>query len=111
MLEQLRHHLDIDEEKWNNFIAQFNRSEIPAKTTLLQENAISNKLYLIEKGCMRARLDKNGKEVNVQFFLENETVAFVQSFFQGETLVYHCTKCKKSWWSNIVHSPMESASV
>lgn len=37
-------------------------------------------MFLIEKGCLRAWFNSNGKDITFQFFFENETVASVESF-------------------------------
>ncbi|MDE1192852.1 MAG: hypothetical protein PW786_12030 [Arachidicoccus sp.] len=58
----------------------FEQTSVPAKTLLLREGQIANKLFFIEKGCIRAWFNNNGKDTTVQFFFENNTVASLESF-------------------------------
>lgn len=80
MFDQFRNHFSIDDDKWSDYISRFKRMEVPSKTTLLQEGDVSKKLFLIEKGCLRAWFNNDGKDVTFQFFFESQTVASVESF-------------------------------
>ncbi|OIR08335.1 DNA-binding transcriptional dual regulator Crp [mine drainage metagenome] len=66
--------------EWNKFEHLFKRQEIPAKTILLREGAISKKAFFIEKGCIRLFFNNNGKDITFQFFFEGEGVSSVESF-------------------------------
>jgi CRP-like cAMP-binding protein len=46
------------------------RIEVPAKTVLLEEGKISGHYFFVEKGCIRAAFNNNGKDKTVQFFFE-----------------------------------------
>lgn len=80
MLEQFRDKFPIDEVKWTEYSSYFNRIEVPSKTILINEGAISNKLFLIEAGCIRAWYNNKGKDITTQFFFENNMVASIESF-------------------------------
>jgi len=80
MLEHFKNKLPVSDNNWDDFTSRFERLEIPAKTILLKENDISRKLYLIEKGCVRAWLNRDGKDITFQFFFENDSVASIESF-------------------------------
>lgn len=80
MFEQLRNKLQRDTDTWDRYTGCFKRIEVPARTVLLKEGDISKKLFVIEKGCIRAWFNNNGKPVTFQFFFENNTVASVESF-------------------------------
>lgn len=54
--------------------------EIPAKTILLKEGEIPKRIFLIEKGCVRAWFNNDGKDVTFQFFFENAIVSSMESF-------------------------------
>ncbi|MBB4803925.1 CRP-like cAMP-binding protein [Flavobacterium nitrogenifigens] len=82
MFNQFRNKFPLSEEKWNEYIGYFNRIEVAAKTTLLEEGEISKKLYLIEKGCIRVWFNHNGKDLTSQFFFENQSVASIESFIK-----------------------------
>ena len=80
MFEQLRNKFPLDNNKWLEYISHFKRIQIPAKTVLLKEGDISQKVFLIEKGCVRAWFNHDGKDITFQFFFENSVVASIESF-------------------------------
>jgi CRP-like cAMP-binding protein len=80
MFEQFRNKFQPDDDTWNDYQSRFKRIDVPAKTILLKEGAISKKVFLIEKGCIRAWFNNNGKDITFQFFFENNTVASIESF-------------------------------
>ncbi|MXO04237.1 Crp/Fnr family transcriptional regulator [Flavobacterium sp. HBTb2-11-1] len=82
MFNQFRNKFPLTDEKWNEYIGYFNRMEVPAKTTLLEEGEVSKKLYMIEKGCIRVWFNNNGKDLTTQFFFENQSVASIESFMK-----------------------------
>lgn len=53
---------------------------VPAKTILLHEGSVSQKMFVIEKGCIRVWFNSNGKDITSQFFFENEPVGSIESF-------------------------------
>ena len=63
-----------------DYMRYFKQIQVPAKTTLLQEGAVSKKAFFIEKGCIRAWFNNNGKDISFQFFFENERVSSTESF-------------------------------
>jgi CRP-like cAMP-binding protein len=80
MFEKYKYKFPLDQEKWVAYINCFKRIPVPAKTVLLQEGELSKKLFVIEKGCIRVWFNHNGKDITFQFFLENSTVASMESF-------------------------------
>lgn len=82
MFNQFRNKFPLTDEKWNEYIGYFNRIEVPAKTTLLEEGEVSKKLYIIEKGCIRVWFNNKGKDLTTQFFFENQSVASIESFMK-----------------------------
>lgn len=80
MFEQFRNKFQLDDDKWNEYIDCFHRIEVPAKTILLKEGEVSKKMFLIEKGGIRAWFNNDSKDITSQFFFENETVGSIQSF-------------------------------
>ena len=83
MLEQFRIKLQIDDAKWDNYASCFKRIEVPNKTKLLNEGDVSQKMFLIEKGCIRVWFNKNGKDITSQFFFENESVGSIESLLKN----------------------------
>lgn len=80
MLEQLRKKFGINDSQFSEFSNYFKKLEVPAKTTLLEEGEIANRIFFIEKGCIRVWFNSDGKALTTQFFFENETVASIESF-------------------------------
>ncbi|HVB02686.1 MAG TPA: Crp/Fnr family transcriptional regulator [Chitinophagaceae bacterium] len=58
----------------------YHRKEVPAGTVLIREGEIAKKAFLIEKGCIRAWVNNNGRDITFQFFFENEAVSSSESF-------------------------------
>lgn len=52
---------------------------IPAKTTLLEEGKVADRLYFIRKGCLRLFFYNEGKDITFQFFFEGDFVASFDS--------------------------------
>lgn len=80
MFDQFRDNIPLDDDKWDDYTSCFNRVTAPANHVLLNEGEISNKLFLIEKGCIRVWFNHEGKEVTTQFFFEYDTVSSIISF-------------------------------
>ena len=100
MFNQFRNKFPLTDEKWNEYINYFNRIEVLAKTTLLEEGEVSKKLFIIEKGCIRVWFNNNGKDLTSQFFFENQSVASIESFmkkFPSPVVVETIEPCIL-WW-------------
>jgi CRP-like cAMP-binding protein len=80
MFNQFKNKFPLYEDQWNAYTSCFKRVEVPARTILLKEGEVSKKLFLIEKGCIRVWFNNYGKDITLQFFLENSTVASIESF-------------------------------
>lgn len=80
MFHQFRNLFPIKDDKWNGYVSCFKRIQVPAKTSLLREGEVSRKLFIVEKGCLRAWFTNNRKDVTFQFFLENNVISSVESF-------------------------------
>jgi len=74
--------------EWEKFRHRFKREEIPAKTTLLKEGKVSEKMFYIEKGCIRLSFNKDGKDITFQFFFEGEGVSSAESFRDNEPSLF-----------------------
>lgn len=80
MFERYRDSFPQLADKWNEYIGYYHRMEVPAKTVLLREGDISQRAFIIEKGCLRVWVNKNGKDITFQFFFENEGLSSAESF-------------------------------
>lgn len=79
MFEKILRNLQKSQSGESDYPETFHKIEIAAKTTLLEEGQIANKLYIVEKGCIRAWYNNNGKDITLQFFFENHAVASIES--------------------------------
>jgi len=68
---------------WDKYLEFQERMEVPAKTILLEEGKISHHYFYIEKGCVRAALNKQGADKTVQFFFEKEGLTSLESFLKN----------------------------
>jgi CRP-like cAMP-binding protein len=101
--------------EWEKFRHLFKREEMPAKTILLEEGQTSERMFYIEKGCVRLSFNKDGKDITFQFFFEGEGVSSAESFrndepslFSIETLepcILH-TLNKRDYFNIIESSPL-----
>nr|WP_295927556.1 Crp/Fnr family transcriptional regulator [uncultured Dyadobacter sp.] len=101
--------------EWGKFGHLFKREEIPAKTVLLDEGKVAQKVYFIEKGCLRLSFNKDGKDITFQFFLEGEGVSSAESFRYNQPSLYSIeslepsvvhTLTKKDYFEIIDASPL-----
>lgn len=83
MFEHIKNRFPFPKEKWRKFISRFEKVEVPAKTLLLKEGDVSNNVFYLEKGVVRAWYNNDGKDVTFQFFLENTMFSSLESFKKG----------------------------
>ena len=100
MFTKFRNKFPISDERWIEYTSYFNRLEVPAKTTLLEEGEVSKKLFIIEKGCIRVWFNNNGKDLTTQFFFENQSVASIESFIKQfpSPVVIETIEPSIIWW-------------
>ncbi|KZL17350.1 MULTISPECIES: Crp/Fnr family transcriptional regulator [unclassified Pseudovibrio] len=61
------------------------RVEMGRKASLLDQGDVSQKLFFVEAGCLRLyRVDEEGEDTTLFFFMEGEMVASFESFLQSE---------------------------
>lgn len=88
MLDKLIEIVKKDKEIWSQFQDSFVEIEIPSKTILLHDGEISNQIYIIKKGCLRQWFNKDGKDITLQFFFENQPVASIDSFLNNQPSLF-----------------------
>lgn len=100
MFEKFRSKFQLDEKRWNEYVTLFTPMEVPSKTILLNEGETAKKLFLIEKGCARVWFNNNGKDVTIQFFLENGMVSSLESFKKNlpSLVSIETIEPSKIWW-------------
>ena len=115
MFKDYRNYFPVTDEKWNVFVSCFRQMDIPAKTTLLEEGEIPQKMFLIEKGCIRVWFNNHGTDVTTQFFFENKMVSSIESFRKGipSPVAIETIEPCKLWWmkktdvDKVIHEMME----
>ncbi|WP_343689382.1 Crp/Fnr family transcriptional regulator [Chitinophaga sp.] len=83
MLFHFRHQFPQLNAYWDKYLPYQQRLEIPAKTILLEEGKRSHHYIYIEKGLIRTYFNKNGADITVQFFFENEGLSSFDSFINN----------------------------
>lgn len=88
MIEQLIEIIKKDKENWSHFQDSFVETNIPSRTVLLHDGEISCQIYIIKKGCLRQWFNKDGKDITLQFFFENQPVASIDSFLNNQPSLF-----------------------
>jgi len=83
MLFHFRHQFPQLNAYWDKYLPYQQRLEVPAKTVLLDEGKKSQHYIYIEKGLIRTYFNKNGEDITVQFFFENEGLSSFDSFINN----------------------------
>jgi len=78
----------INSKIWDRLKEVATEQELPAKLTLLREGEVSNKIYLIKKGCLRLCFNNDGKDVTFQFFFEGDAVSSIESFWADQASMF-----------------------
>jgi CRP-like cAMP-binding protein len=80
MFEHLKDKFPQLTDHWEKYAGLYRREEVPARTILLRESEVSKKSFFIEKGCLRAGFNQNGRDITFQFLFENEVISSAESF-------------------------------
>lgn len=80
MPDQLKEPFPFIKDSSHRHSGFYHRIQVPAGTVLIKEGEIAKKAFLIEKGCIRAWVNNNGRDITFQFFFENEAVSSSESF-------------------------------
>lgn len=62
---------------------------VPARTILIKEGLCTDKLFLIDKGSVRAWYENENKEFTIELLLENKLVTSIEGFLFSETSLYN----------------------
>ncbi len=100
MFKEFKGRLRLPEQKWDEYVSCFERIKVPARTILLRENEMSQRMFLIEKGCIRVWFNNNGKDVTAQFFFEHEIVGSIESVIRNvpSPAFIETTEPCTLWW-------------
>ncbi len=55
----------------------------PAKSIILKEGKVADKLYYVRSGCLRLAFNNDGKDITFQFFFPGDIVASFDSLHNG----------------------------
>lgn len=69
---------------------------IPAKTILLKEGEVADRLYLIRKGCLRLFFYNEGNDITFQFFFEGDFVASFDSLYKRTPSLFNLESMEPS---------------
>lgn len=83
MFEKIDREALITQEFIAKYSPYFRQESYAAKTILVEEGQIAERIFWIKKGGMRVWLNKDGQEVTFQFFLENSMVSSIESLWKG----------------------------
>ncbi|MGN6647810.1 MAG: Crp/Fnr family transcriptional regulator [Cytophaga sp.] len=81
MVSQNSNYLSDLKINWKDYIKYLHKIELSPKTRLLNKGEIADKIYIIESGSVRMGFEKDGKDITMQFFFENELFTSVESMF------------------------------
>lgn len=70
--------------------------EVFPRTILLEEGHVADRLYFIERGCLRLFFYQDGKDVTFQFFFEDECVASFDSLYFRRPSLFSLQSIEKS---------------
>jgi len=81
LIHHFSNYLSLDEKEITALSLCVNEKRVKRKQFILQEGTICNHYNFIAKGCVKMyKIDKNGKEHNLQFAIENSWITDIGSF-------------------------------
>jgi len=63
---------------------------------LLRAGQVAEHLYVLERGCLRAAIRRDGKDLTVHLFLEGQVFCSIESFFEGTPSGYSIEAVEES---------------
>ena len=88
MIDRLINKIREDDNNWDRYKDLFVEENIKAKNILLQEGEIAKYIFFIKTGCLRMWFNKDGKDITFQFFVENQSVASIDSFLGNQPSLF-----------------------
>lgn len=88
MIDKLINTIKQNEKNWKQFQHLLIERKVASKVILLDEGEIANNIFVIKKGCLRERFNKDGKDITFQFFFEGQPVASIDSFMNREPSLF-----------------------
>ena len=78
--EYFQNFISFENEEWDTLKTFFTPKIIKRGEYLVKEGAICNEVAYINKGCLRYFHYKDGREITISFFIENEAISAFPSF-------------------------------
>lgn len=88
MFDQLIERIKKDKTSSTLLQELFVEKDIAPKTIILQAGEISKHIHIIKTGCLRQWFNKDGKDITLQFFFENQAVASIDSFMNNQPSLF-----------------------
>lgn len=107
MINNLIEQIKKDKTNSSQFKDLLTETEIPSKTVLLRDGEISDHIYVVKKGCLRQWFNKDGKDITLQFFFENQPVASIDSFLNHQPSLFTIESIEPSIISTISRENFE----
>lgn len=101
MIEHLIEIVKKDKANWPQSQDIFPEIEVPSKTVLLQDGEISSHIFIVKKGCLRQWFNKDGKDITLQFFFEDQPVASIDSFLNNQPSLFTIESIENSTITSI----------
>lgn len=73
--------MKISETTKEIFLKHSKAIELPKKHSLLSEGEVSKYAYFIQEGCLRMWYNNEGDDVTIKFFVPNDVVSSLESFY------------------------------
>lgn len=80
--------MDNNELFWKSFFPHTRKLELKKKEVVLQEGVVSDSIFYVDSGCLRAWFNKNGNDISFQFFLEGGFVSSFESLWFDDPSLY-----------------------
>lgn len=95
------------ENNWNEIESMFQNITLPPKSTLLLEGDVADRVYFINRGCLRLWFNDDGKDITFQFFFENQIVSSFESFYNCQPSLFNIETIELSDVSMITKKDMQ----
>jgi len=99
---------DLPREALDEMRASFSKITLPKGTQILEQGKTCHKLYFIEKGLARSYYyNEKGKDITVWFFIDNNVMVSVESFFQQKPSLYQMELLEDSTLHYITYEKLQ----
>jgi CRP-like cAMP-binding protein len=72
--------IQLTEDEWNRLVLQLVKEEYKAKSILIKEGKMADRIYFIERGLLRTYFLQGGKEISTYFACDKQFITSYSSF-------------------------------